>query len=796
MTLHGVSLMFGGRGLDGTLQRARCRGRRMQGVQLIQDLAVILVVAGAVGWFCQRIGLSVVVGFLVAGMVIGPYTPPFALVTNVERVETLAQLGLVFLMFSIGLQLSLRKLRRLGFGLLAATFVGALGVYQLSRLAAMAMGWSAAEGLFLAGMLMVSSSAIISKILRETGTNHERAGQLAMGVTVLEDVVAVVMLTLLNSVVHFGRAGGAGVSQTLLFLGAFVALAGVVGLLLVPWFLRRLSIAAEEELQTLLMGGLLLGLAVLAQAAGYSLALGAFLLGTIVAETPHRHQIERTFAGMRDIFSAVFFVAIGMQIDVALLGREAFLILGVAVLALVVRPLAVSGGLVLTGIPVKDAVRTGLSVSPIGEFSFIIAQLGVTAAVVPPRFYPLAVGVSLLTTLAAPLVMRRAEVLAGVIEARQPGWLADWIRVYQSWLENLARRREGNILWRLSQPRILQIGLGALFVTGIVVFSGQLLTVVERWLGGAAMPGPWLQIGFWTVLTLVIIAPIVAIWRNLSAMALLYAEVSTRGQENAARLRPLVEAGFKVAAAAALYLWMSAILPAEGTARWLLAVSGLVALAAVVFLRRKLIRWHSELEVELASVIQQGDARMSATSAPWLQAHGEWNLQMIDCTLPDLADCRGRSIASLALRSRLGCSVVGVERQGYLIPLPPPETVLFPRDKVLLLGTTEQVKAGKEALSAVTLASVDTSDLAEVRMEAMEIPRGSPAAGCRLGEITPAQRRGVQIAGVQRHGARILNPSAQEELRCGDRILALGSPDQIRGFSAWLWSSSAVNSGG
>ncbi|MFM9029995.1 MAG: cation:proton antiporter, partial [Opitutaceae bacterium] len=360
-----------------------------------------------------------VVGFLVAGMVIGPHTPPFALVTDVERVDTLAQLGLVFLMFSIGLQLSLRKLRRLGFGLLAATFAGALGVYQLTRLAALAAGWSATEGLFLAGMLMVSSSAIISKILRETGTNHERSGQLAMGVTVLEDVVAVVMLTILNSLVHLGRAGGAGVSQTLLLLGAFVALAGIVGLLLVPWFLRRMSVAAEEELQTLLMGGLLLGLAVVAQAAGYSLALGAFLLGTIVAETPHRHQVERTFAGMRDIFSAVFFVAIGMQIDLALLGREALLILGAAAMALLVRPLAISGGLLLTGVPLKTAVRTGLSVSPIGEFSFIIAQLGVTAAVVPPRFYPLAVGVSLVTALVAPLVMRRAEAIAGAVEARQ-----------------------------------------------------------------------------------------------------------------------------------------------------------------------------------------------------------------------------------------------------------------------------------------------------------------------------------------------------------------------------------------
>src|SRR3954470_21984632 len=204
-------------------------------------------------------------------------------------------------------------------------------------------------------MLMVSSSAIISKILHETGTNHERSGQLAMGVAVLEDVVAVVMLTILNSLVHLGKSEGTHVSETLLLLGAFVVLAGVGGLLLVPWLLRRMSISADEELQTLGIAALLFGLAVVAQHAGYSLALGAFLLGTIVAETPHRHQVERTFEGMRDVFSAVFFVAIGMQIDVRELWREGWVILGVAAFTLISRPVAVAAGLSLIGTPLKDA---------------------------------------------------------------------------------------------------------------------------------------------------------------------------------------------------------------------------------------------------------------------------------------------------------------------------------------------------------------------------------------------------------------------------------------------------------
>ncbi|HEY5078735.1 MAG TPA: cation:proton antiporter, partial [Opitutaceae bacterium] len=370
----------------------------MHGILFIQDLAVILVVAGAVGWLCQRIGLSIVVGFLAAGILVGPGMPYLSLVSDIGGIQTLAQVGLVFLMFSIGLRLSLRKLRRLGLPLLAAAFLGASAMYYLSRLLAAALGWNAIEGLFLAGMLMVSSSAIIGKILHETGMNHERAGQLALGVSVLEDVVAVVMLAILESVVQLGGADARHASEvgsTLLHLGAFVAVVGVAGLILVPWLLKRMSISMDEELQTLGIAGLLFTLAILAQKAGYSLALGAFLLGIIVAETPHRHQVERTFEGMRDVFSAVFFVAIGMQIEVHELFLAAGLIAGVSAFTLVARPLAVTGGLSVIGVPVRDGMRAGLMAAPIGEFSFVIAQLGVGAAVVPARFYPLVVGVSL-----------------------------------------------------------------------------------------------------------------------------------------------------------------------------------------------------------------------------------------------------------------------------------------------------------------------------------------------------------------------------------------------------------------
>jgi CPA2 family monovalent cation:H+ antiporter-2 len=773
----------------------------MQGILFIQDLAVILVVAGVAGWICQRLGLSVVLGFVAAGILIGPSLSNAALVADPGRIQTLAQVGLVFLMFSIGLRLSLRKLRRLGLPLLAATVGGSAAMYYLARLLAAALGWSTVQGLFLAGMLMISSSAIIGKLLHETGVNHERSGQLALAVSVLEDLVAVVMLTSLHALVQLGGArsageGWAGVGSTLGHLGAFVALIGIAGLLLVPWLLRRMSIAADEDLQTLGLAALLFGLALFAERAGYSLALGAFLLGIIIAETPHRHQAERTFEGLRDVFSAVFFVAVGLQINVPDLVGEAGLIVGLAAFTLVARPLALTAGLSLIGIPASDALRAGLMATPIGEFSFIIAQVGVAAAVVPARFYPLAVGVSLLTSLAAPFLTRNSGPIAAAVLERQPGWLRDWMRYYRDWIDQFRRQRSRSPLWRLSRKRFLQIGAEVAMVSGLLLFSRILFAALEArfgaaW-GGSTVPASL----YWLGLTLLIVAPLVAIWRNCSALALLFAQVSTSGHPRARRVAPLIERGLKLLAAAVLTVWIISVIPWATTARWLIFASAFAALAVLLLLRRKLIYWHSILEVELQAVLVTSENRLSAGAAPWLQPHTDWDLQMIDCTLPDRADCQGRRIDELDLRNRFGCTLVGIERQGFMISLPAPEAVLYPRDKVLLLGTSAQVQAGRAFLAAVSGAVTGDSVFDDVRMEALALRPGGRAVGRTLAELAPARAHGVQIAGIHRGGIRILNPGAQEVLRAGDELLVLGAPAEIRDFRTWLSEGGAGDRGG
>lgn len=760
----------------------------MSGVDFIQDLAIILAAATALGWVCQRLGMSAVVGYLVAGMVVGPYTPPFELVSDERSIATAAQVGLVFLMFSIGLRLSLRRLKRLGAGLLLAVGLSAVFIYYATRALGVAIGLDAMDTLFLSAMLMVSSSAIIGKVLQETGRGHQRPGQQAMGITVLEDVVAVVMLTMLNSLVALGAGGTESVADlgvTLGGFGAFVVFAGVMGLLIVPWVLRKLSVKADEELQTLAIAALLFGLAIVAHRSGYSLALGAFLLGSIVAETPHRHSVERIFEGMRDVFSAVFFVAIGLQIDVAALAGAWWMILALTAFTLLVRVGAISTGLTLVGTSHRDALRTALTTTPIGEFSFIIAQLGVAAAVVPPVYYPLAVGLSLATSLTAPVLTRRSDEVADWITSRRPRWLVAMLESYHDWLERLGERRAGSLLWRISRKRVIQIVVELLFVAGLLVFAEPMEAALSEWLGPDWLFPGGPRLLFWLALVIVALVPLFAVWRNIGALALIVSEFSIRGRPAVMRdrLRALIANGFRLAATLLVVVWVASFAP-PGLAGWTLLISVLAVVTVLALLRRKLIYWHSELEVGLEGVLEESFApRISTTSVPWAgRRHAEWALVVSDCLIPDLAECSSRTLEQLELRARFGCTVVSIERQGCVIALPGPNEALFPRDKVLLLGTPEQVAEAKAALGAV--AAKEPSDFDTVGLETVTLPPRGRAVGTTLREFAPSSEHGVQIVGIRRGPMRILNPGADERLQPGDELLALGTPDRLRLFKA------------
>jgi CPA2 family monovalent cation:H+ antiporter-2 len=751
----------------------------MESIQFIEDLAAVMIAAGIFGSLCKRIGLSVIVGYLAAGIVLGPYTPPFAFVHDLDRIHTLSQLGLVFLMFAIGLELSLNKLRKLGPSMGIAAALGAFFVFNLTQLLGSVAGWTRAQTMFTAAMLMVSSSAVIAKMLRDLQLEHERAGQQALGIAVMEDIVAIVMLTLLGSYTKASGAEASGAVTTVLTgLSGFVVLIVMGALLFVPRLLRRLQARADPELQTIVIAGVLLLLAVAAVWAGYSLALGAFLLGAVVAELPQRHQVEHAFEGVKDIFSSVFFVSIGMLIDVHLVADVWPWILGLGAFVLVARPLSVGLALVLTGTPPAEARRAGLCMSPLGEFSFIIAQLGVEAGVLPKTHYTLAVGMSLVTVLAAPLINRRSAPLLRWIEAHEPGWLRHGLHVYHGWLAQLAAAPGKRLWWRRSRSHVIQIVIEWLFVTGLFLFAETIYRTLEHSHAVALLNGPAFRILFWLTFGLLTLLPLIGMFWSISAVARVI------GESLQARTGRLVATVLQLGATAVVvvslwYLVPGGLLPAR--IWWI--VGGVLAVLVGLFSQR-LISLRSQMLGSVEEVLEGTPERH--VPSRWGQPSEDWALNLQEIELPRHALCAGKTIAALMIRRRFGCTIVEINRQGYVLAGPEPSVPLFPGDRLLVLGSGEQIAAARLELVRENASDEEVAAFDDAQLASVTVPDNPQIIGRTLRSLRIPHRTGAVVVGIERQGLKLANPSGDEIAEPGDHWLVIGAAEELRSLRALL----------
>ncbi|MBE2215151.1 MAG: cation:proton antiporter [Opitutaceae bacterium] len=746
----------------------------------IQDLAVIMIAAAVSGLACKKIGLSPIVGYLLAGIAVGPNTPSYlGAVADVARVNLFAELGMVFLMFGIGLSFSLRRLRQLGVTVVLAAFGTAFIVFTVARMVAPALGFDGPAALFFAGLFVSSSSAVIGKILAETGSTHDKSSQLALGITLSEDMVAIVMLTLLGSYSAFGGASAtretSSVLQTLGLFAAFVLVLVTVGLLLVPRVLRRLSRDATTELETIFVAGLLLGLSLMVVRAGYSLALGAFLLGAIIAETPQRAHVDRSFGGLRDMFGAIFFVAIGMSIDVRSMPATAVPIIVSTAIAVLVRSLGASAVLLLLGYDTRTAVRAGVIVTPLGEFGFIIARMGIDAGVVSETLLGAAVGAALFTTLSTPLLARHGERIAAAAERIRIPLFAPALALHRRLLESVQRQSESSILWRLSKKRLVQIGVEVALVTAALIFAEPLIAWIVSRVGPQVVPNVTTAVVCWSALGFLLLIPLIAVWRNVQALAMIVADFLSHQGPALERARGVVTNGLRTLAITALVLWFWNFLPAGG-GLWTTAGVITVLILVALLLWRRLNYWHSTMEISLNSTLAEEPKK--ATHG-LIDRYSPWGLHIGEVVLPDRFAWAGRSIGEVGIRKRFGCSVIGIERHGFNLANPGPAAHLFPGDRMLLLGSREQFDMIREEIGRAAPAATDDDTFLNLTLEPVEILPGSSAAGQTLAALNWPRLIGIQVVGHERAGARTITPAGDLVLEVGDQLLVLGTPQQF-----------------
>ncbi len=755
----------------------------MQEILFLRDLGLVLTCAMASGWLLQRLGFSAVVGYILGGIIIGPFSPAVKLVSDLDHVQFLAQIGLVFLMFSVGLGLSFARLQRMGLSVVVAVIVSALLLFNVCRLFGAAMGWNSFQTFFIAGTLMISSSAIIIKVLDNLNIAHQRAGQLALGITVLEDIVAVVMLTLFLSLIKLGGGEESSIWSTLGSLAVFVSFLVVTAMLLLPRLLQALNREASPELRILAVTGLLLLAAVWAVESGYSVALGAFVLGVVVAGTRHKDEVERSFEALHHIFGSVFFVAVGMMFDFRLLADVWGLVIVITAITVVVRPMACAIGLVVAGHTPRNGLKAGIALTPIGEFAFVMIQVGRSANVLPETFYALAIGVSLTTAAIGPVLTRRSEAICSWVEKHEPRRWRDLVRFYQGMLARLHGRTNRSLLWRLTSRKIMQLIFQVLFVSALIVFSKPLLRLMLDQFGDHLFFDHGTTFFFWLAFSLLVLGPCIVIWRDMEAIVLILADGAVRGRSGRGTIRSLLQIALRTVGALVLFGWFFLLAPPGSWLFWILLTTAAGTLVFLPFVWKRMVRFHSRLEQDFRERVRAASTLGATSGLPVsvLERPQDWNLQIDEVVLPSATDHAGKTIGEIGLRNRFGCSIMAIDRQGFLIANPGAGERLFSGDKLLILGAGDKLPEAEQYLRGVS-ATVRSDEFNDMTMDSVDVPSAYGGLNATLSELNLVSRFGLQICGIQREGRRILVPASSERLVAGDRLLVLGTVPNIQQF--------------
>jgi CPA2 family monovalent cation:H+ antiporter-2 len=674
----------------------------MHEIGFLQDLAVVMIVAGLVTILCHRFKQPVVLGYIIAGVIIGPHTPPFPLIHDEASIHTLAELGIVFLMFSLGLEFSLRKLKEVGATAFIAAFLEIVLMvwagYEIGRL----FGWKRMDSLFLGAMLSISSTTIIIKALGELGKSKEKFAKLIFGILIVEDILAIVMIALLSGIAMSGSLNVSDVGMTVGRLGVFLAVVLVVGLLAVPRLLGYVGRFKSNEVLLVTVLALCFGVCLLAVKLGYSVALGAFIIGAVIAEAREVGKIERLLEPVRDMFSAVFFVAIGLLIEPKLLVEYALPIVVITVVVVVGKVLACSFGTFVAGHDTRTSLRVGMGLAQIGEFSFIIATLGLTLGVTSKFLYPIAVTVSALTTLLTPYLIKSTDGLVGWFDRHASRSLLGSLDVYTRWVGQLGMRRQRNIAGKLIRKWIWQMALNLALAAAVFIAAAFLAERPPRWLAGVPGGPNGLKAVLWLGAVLVSLPFLIATFRKLQAFGLLVSELSVSRElagERTQAIRAIVAQVILLAGVVGLGLFVltmsSTLLPPAEVLVLLLLVVALVTGAWW----RAFVKLHSKGQIALQETFDQPQAsHQEEESSPLQLILSQAELKTVN--IASNSPAGGRFIRDIKLRSRSGASIVGIVRNGESMINPGPDDEILAGDQVLLLGNRAQLESAETILGA------------------------------------------------------------------------------------------------
>lgn len=724
---------------------------------LIIDLTIILVVAAIVSIIFKMMKQPVVLGYLLAGFLVGPNFPMVPVVVDAGGIKIWAEIGVLFLLFGLGLEFSFKKLFKIG-GVAAVTAMfGIVFTMSLGYLAGTWMGWQSIDSLFFGGILAIASTTIIIRAFEELNVKNQRFASVVLGVLVIEDLAAVVLMVILTTVSISRSFEGVEMIYSILKLLFFLIIWFVAGIFFLPSLLQSIKKYLSEETLLIVAIGLCFTMVYFAGMAGFSPALGAFIMGSILAETSKAEKIEHLLKPVKNLFGAIFFVSVGMLIDPETIRDYWQPILTGVLILLFGKPFFIICGALVTGQPMRVAVQSGMSLSQIGEFSFIIATLGITLNVTSNFLYPVAVAVSVITTFTTPFMIKLSIPLYSLLEKKLPQKIQTKLNRY-----SVGSQQVNEVsAWR----KLIRFYITNVVIFSVIIFS--IITLTDKFLFPLMIEGSFERHAVIFV-TLIVLTPFLWALAFRRAAGNLYAAIWVKPIYRGPLLALLFGRIFLVIFFIGYFFYRSY----SGYAS---VVGVALSLLLIYFFRKRIRLFYDKLELRFMTNLKDREGEVDgskfAALAPW-DSH---------ITPLDTGSCKkiaGKKLKDLKLRENYGINIAVIKRGDNFINVPGREEVIYPYDILYVIGTDEQIQKFKNEIIPADVQEEKEENPHQVSLHSLLLSAENNFVNKSIRDSGIRERTKGLVVGVERNGEKILNPESDFILMENDIVWIAG--DDIR----------------
>lgn len=744
--------------------------------ELVQDLALILVVAGFVTLLFKKLKQPLVLGYIVAGFLVSPHMSYTMSVVDQGDIQTWADIGVIFLLFSLGLDFSIKKILKMGASPIIAACTIIFSMMVLGIIVGHSFGWKEMDCIFLGGMVAMSSTTIIYKAFSDMGLTQQGFASTVMSVLILEDILAIVMMVMLSTVASGNSPDGVQLLGSIMKIGFFLVLWFVVGLFAIPLFLRSVRKILNSETLLIVSLGFCCLMAVISTQVGFSAAFGAFVMGSILAETVEADKIIRLVDPVKNLFGAIFFVSVGMLVKPDVIVQYAIPILLLVITILVGQALFGTLGYLLGGQTLKNAMRCGFSMAQVGEFAFIIATLGKSLGVISEFLYPVVVAVSVITTFLTPYMIRAAEPCYNVLVKHLP---KRWVRrLTHIQTNNAGESASTNNLWKVLMKKMIFNTLiyGILSAAVIAIMFSAALPICRnlsiKWTGSH-----WIGNAVCGFLTILFIAPflrsIVMKQNHSEAFKALW----TDRRINRLPLTATILARVLIALSFIFYI-------CNYLTRFKNAL--MIAVAVGLLILMLLSRWLKRRSITLERLFIQNlrsrdiEAQKQGKKKPLFANHLiDRDIHIANLELPDDSLWAGKTLYSLKLRNRFGVHISSILRGSKHINIPNGGTILFPGDKLQAIGNDEQLTKLSKAMKAELQPTITDIEKHEMKLRSFTISKTSPFIGKTLKDSGIRDEYNCMVVGVDEGQKNLTLITPSRCLQAGDVLWVVGEEKDL-----------------